>query len=168
MRKALAFISLCLAVALSVTGCDFFRTLAGRPTSREIEAKRAIISHQESATQKVDEAAVPADTVQVVTEPVEEAAPVKEKTVEKKPSADGRKRYYVVIASFSNPDNAKKSLARMADKGYQGEILGLKGGFYGVGLCGTDDEQEAKESLKELKRQDFCPAGIWIIDRNKR
>jgi cell division septation protein DedD len=157
MKKALTFIPLLIAVALAVTGCDFFRVLAGRPTSKEIEAKREIISRQEVAA--------PADTVKEVSAPVDEASPVVE---EKETAADGKKRFYVVIASFSNPDNARKSLARMADRGYQGELLSLKGGFTGVGICGTDDEQEAKESLKQVKRQDFCPPGIWIIDRNKR
>ena len=32
-----------LSVTLVVTGCDFFRVLAGRPMSKEIEAKRAEI-----------------------------------------------------------------------------------------------------------------------------
>ena len=174
MKKALTFIPLLIAVALAVTGCDFFRILAGRPTSKEIEAKREIISRQEVAA--------PVDTIPEVTATdaeespivedkesvIKEVAPEKEKVVEIKPAADGKKRFYVVIASFSNPDNARKSLARMADRGYQGELLSLKGGYTGVGICGTDDEQEAKESLKQVKRQDFCPPGIWIIDRNKR
>lgn len=173
MKKALTFIPLLMAVALAVTGCDFFRTLAGRPTSKEIEAKREIISRHEVAAQ--------ADTIKEVSAPADEALPVVEEKVtaveepapavkETAPAvaADGKKRFYVVIASFSNPENAKKSLARMADRGYQGELLSLKGGFTGVGICGTDDEQEAKESLKQVKRQDFCPPGIWIIDRNKR
>ena len=173
MKKALTFIPLLLVVALAVSGCDFFRVLAGRPTSKEIEAKREIISRQEVVAQ--------ADTIKEVSAPVDEASPVveeKETAVEETAPAvketapavavDGKKRFYVVIASFSNPDNARKSLARMADRGYQGELLSLKGGFTGVGICGTDDEQEAKESLKQVKRQDFCPPGIWIIDRNKR
>ncbi|MBP3269461.1 MAG: hypothetical protein J6L98_02165, partial [Bacteroidales bacterium] len=32
-----------LSVTLLVTGCDFFRVLAGRPTSKDIEAKREAI-----------------------------------------------------------------------------------------------------------------------------
>ena len=165
---------LLLVVALAVSGCDFFRVLAGRPTSREIEAKREIISRQEVAA-SVDTipvvSATDAEELPIAEDQgaaVKEAATEKEKVVETKPAADGKKRFYVVIASFSNPDNARKSLARMADRGYQGELLSLKGGFTGVGICGTDDEQEAKESLKQVKRQDFCPPGIWIIDRNKR
>ena len=166
MKKALTFIPLLLVVALAVSGCDFFRVLAGRPTSKEIEAKREIISRQGVAAQT--------DTVKEVSAPVDEASSaVEEKETAAEGTApavatDGKKRFYVVIASFSNPDNARKSLARMADRGYQGELLSLKGGFTGVGICGTDDEQEAKESLKQVKRQDFCPPGIWIIDRNKR
>ena len=174
MKKALSFIPLLLAVALAVPGCDFFRTLAGRPTSREIDAKREIIRRQEAAVKTeeslpaVEDTATTVEKTTMAVDKTEPAVKQPEASVEVKPSVDGKKRFYVVIASFSNPENAKKSLARMADRGYQGELLSLKGGYTGVGICGTDDEQEIKESLKQVKRQDFCPPGIWIIDRNKR
>ena len=155
MKKILPTLAFLSAAALSVSGCDFFRTLAGRPTSGEIEAKREVIRRQEAET-KAPEATAVADTIQVAEAPVEE---IKQEV---------KKRYYVVVASFSNPDNARKSLARMTERGYPGELLGFKGGYTGVGICGTDSEEEAKASLKELKRQDFCPQGVWIIDRNKR
>ena len=83
-------------------------------------------------------------------------------------SADGKKRYYVIVASFSKVENAGKCAERMENRGYPSELLKFKGGYTAVGICGTDDEQEAKESLKELKRQDFCPQGVWILDRNKK
>ena len=174
MRKALAFIPICLAVALSVTGCDFFRKLAGRPTSVEIEAIREAVAEREAMAVKET-----ADTT-TATAPVSEEVRTEEPEVKESPEtargpapvsapvAEGKKRYFIVVASFTNPDNARKSLARMADRGYPGELLSLKGGYTGVGICGTNDEMEAKESLKELKRQDFCPPGVWIIDRNKR
>ena len=41
-RRFLILVAL-LSVTMVVTGCDFFRVLAGRPTSKEIEAKRAEI-----------------------------------------------------------------------------------------------------------------------------
>ena len=41
-----------LAAMLSLTGCDFFRKLAGRPTSEDIEQKRIeIMRAQEAAHQ---------------------------------------------------------------------------------------------------------------------
>ena len=183
MRKLIPHIFLLLLVASASTGCDFFRRLAGRPTSDIIEALREASLAEKAApaedTVVVAEAAKDSSVKaepqvkaehQVIAEPqvkaeskVEAVPPVKTE-----PKVDSKKRFYVVVASFSNPDNARKSLERMEERGYTGDLLSAKGGYTVVGICGTDDEQEAKESLKQLQRQDFCPKGVWIIDRNKR
>ena len=42
MRKAIIIVAFAVTASL-VHGCDFFRILAGRPTSREIEEKRKAI-----------------------------------------------------------------------------------------------------------------------------
>ena len=44
-----SIILLLSASMLMLTGCDFFRTLAGRPTSAEIEARRIEIMRAEEA-----------------------------------------------------------------------------------------------------------------------
>ena len=47
MRKSV--ILLMLAVMTVVTGCDFFRVLAGRPTGKDIDARRVEIMKSEEA-----------------------------------------------------------------------------------------------------------------------
>ena len=50
MRKSIIFM---LMVTLTVvTGCDFFRKLAGRPTSEDIENKRVAIMRAEEAARQ--------------------------------------------------------------------------------------------------------------------
>lgn len=188
MRKVLLLTYFLLSVALAVSGCDFFRRLAGRPTSKDIETKREVIRFAEE--KKAEEARLEearkdslrlADSLAALgtvqkgvsgqdkaAVQVDEGKNVNDGKVNDRKMKDGKKRFYIVMASFSSPENARKYLARMEEKGYPGELLGFKGDYTGVGICGTDDEQEAKESLKEIKRQDFCPSGVWIIDRNKR
>ena len=51
MRKAIIIAAFAITVCL-LGGCDFFRVLAGRPTSREIEAKRAFILAQDPLAQQ--------------------------------------------------------------------------------------------------------------------
>ena len=156
MRNVLLNIVVLSSVALLASGCDFFRTLAGRPTSSDIEAKRQVIRIEEERKA----ALAAADTIAMQKDSVPEAVAVTQEA--------GKKRFYIVLATFSKEENARKFQSRIADKGYPGELLGFKGGYTAVGICGTDDESEIKESLKEIKRQDFCPEGVWIIDRNKR
>ena len=156
MRNVLLNIVVLSSVALLASGCDFFRTLAGRPTSADIEAKRQAIRIEEERKA----ALAAADTIAMQKDSVPEAVAVTQEA--------GKKRFYIVLATFSKEENARKFQLRIADKGYPGELMGFKGGYTAVGICGTDDESEIKESLKEIKRQDFCPEGVWIIDRNKR
>lgn len=166
----LPVIFLLVAVATAVTGCDFFRKLAGRPTSADLKVMAAAIEAEEA--KKV----APADTIVVETLGAAMADTVAAAPAPAPVSASGavaaehqgKKRFYIVLASFSNPGNAGKYARQMEQRGYQAELFGFKGGYTGVGICGTDDEQQAKESLKEVRRQDFCPEGVWILDRNKR
>lgn len=158
MGRIFKFVVVSLSVVFLATGCDFFRTLAGRPTSSEIEATREVI--------KLKTAPPPAPVA--VKDTVTESPEVSKETVAIVPQVDGKKRYYIVMASFSSAANASKYAERLSAKGYKPELFGFKGGFTGVGICGTDDEAEAKSYLKEVKRQDFCPDGVWILDRNKR
>mgnify|MGYP006976669176 CR=1 FL=1 len=39
---------LCVVISVfMLTGCDFFRTLAGRPTSKDIEAKQEVLREEQ-------------------------------------------------------------------------------------------------------------------------
>ena len=50
MRKAIVIAALAASVCL-LGGCDFIRTLAGRPTSHELAAKREMIEQQAAEVQ---------------------------------------------------------------------------------------------------------------------
>ncbi len=154
-----------------VSGCDFFRVLAGRPTSKEIAAKREEIlrSAQDDRTpveprmtdekpgisdekpEMTSDSAVPADTS------TSSATKTKEK-----------KRYYVIMGAFSSRENAEKYGERIQSFGYEPEFFGFTEGRTAVGIGGTDDLEEAKIFMRELKGQDFCPDGVWILDRKRK
>jgi hypothetical protein len=69
------------------------------------------------------------------------------------------------MASFGNSANANKYASILEVKGYPATIL-KRGSYQVVAVCGTDDEAAIKQSFDEIRRQDFCPQGVWIIDRN--
>lgn len=64
MKKAIVIAALAAALCL-LSGCDFFRVLAGRPTSREIVAKRVRIGQELAAGRRPADAPaeIPADTL---------------------------------------------------------------------------------------------------------
>ena len=169
MKRILHLVVVLSTIVLTATGCDFFRKLAGRPTSTDIEAMRqAIALREEAKAQAAPTDSIPDVPDTVATKPEVKPAPAKETVPSSSQVNDGKKRYYIIVASFSKVENAERCAERMAGRGYPGELLKFKGGYTAVGVLGTDDMQEAQASLKELKRQDFCPQGVWILDRNRK
>lgn len=194
MKKLIQTVLILIPVALAATGCDFFRKLAGRPTSDQIAAMAEAIRLEESARiadslrkalaepQEDSAAIAPAPAtpaaqaastptasspVTAATTPAAAApatAPSAPATAAPAPAGD-LKRFYVVMASFGNSANANKYASILEAKGYPATIL-KRGSYQVVAVCGTDDEAAIKQSFDEIRRQDFCPQGVWIIDRN--
>ena len=194
-RRFLILVAL-LSVTMVVTGCDFFRVLAGRPTSKEIEAKRAeilrsaqddkVVAQDDKVVAQDDKDSVPQqnqDSVQVVkpetaaserqddgqrphSAAAEQSEARMDAAVPVRPAGE-KKRYYVIMGAFSSRENAEKYAERIKSFGYEPEFFGFTEGRTAVGVGGTDDPEEAKAFLKELKGQDFCPEGVWILDRKK-
>lgn len=156
MKNAFLTIAVMTLIATAVTGCDFFRRLAGRPDSEWIEAKAEAIRQEEEAlrirqdslerTRKAEaDSLAAADSVRL---------------------ANHRYRFCVILGSFSSKENAERYVEEIAAKGYKGELLTFRNST-AVGVCPTDDEEQAKKSLSELQRQDFCPNGAWILERKQ-
>lgn len=194
MKKLIQTVLILIPVALAATGCDFFRKLAGRPTSDQIAAmaeairleesariadslRKALAEPQEDSAATTPAPATPAaqaastptasSPVTATTTPsaaAPAAAASAPATAAPAPAGD-LKRFYVVMASFGNSANANKYASILEAKGYPATIL-KRGSYQVVAVCGTDDEAAIKQSFDEIRRQDFCPQGVWIIDRN--
>jgi cell division septation protein DedD len=179
MKKLIQTVLILIPVALAATGCDFFRKLAGRPTSDQIAAMAEAIRLEESARiadslrkalaepQEDSAAIAPAPATQAASTPTA-SSPVTAATTPAAAApapAGDLKRFYVVMASFGNSANANKYASILEAKGYPATIL-KRGSYQVVAVCGTDDEAAIKQSFDEIRRQDFCPQGVWIIDRN--
>lgn len=156
MKNAFLTIAVMTLVATTVTGCDFFRRLAGRPDSEWIEAKAEAIRQEKEA-------------LRIRQDSLERARKAEADSLAAADSvrlANHRYRFVVILGSFSNKENAERYIKEIAGKGYKGELLAFRNST-AVGVCGTDDPGKAQESLKELQRQDFCPKGAWILERKQ-
>lgn len=156
MKNAFLTIAVMTLVATAVTGCDFFRRLAGRPDSEWIEAKAEAIRQEEEA-------------LRIRQDSLERARKAEADSLAAADSvrlANHRYRFCVILGSFSSKENAERYVEEIAAKGYKGELLTFRNST-AVGVCPTDDEGQAKKSLSELQRQDFCPNGAWILERKQ-
>ncbi len=156
MKNAFLTIAVMTLVATAVTGCDFFRRLAGRPDSEWIEAKAEAIRQEEEALR------IRQDSLEAARNAVADSLAAADSVRQ----ANHRYRFVVILGSFSNKENAERYIKEIAGKGYKGELLAFRNST-AVGVCGTDDPGKAQESLKELQRQDFCPNGAWILERKQ-
>lgn len=156
MKNAFLTIVVMTLVATAVTGCDFFRRLAGRPDSEWIEAKAEAIRQEEEA-------------LRIRQDSLERARKAEADSLAAADSvrlANHRYRFCVILGSFSSKENAERYVEEIAAKGYKCELLTFRNST-AVGVCPTDDEAQAKKSLSELQRQDFCPNGAWILERKQ-
>lgn len=156
MKNAFLTIAVMTLVATAVTGCDFFRRLAGRPDSEWIEAKAEAIRQEE-------------EVLRIRQDSLERARKAEADSLAAADSvrlANHRYRFCVILGSFSSKENAERYVEEIAAKGYKCELLTFRNST-AVGVCPTDDEAQAKKSLEELQRQDFCPNGAWILERKQ-
>jgi len=178
MKTALKYcLLLCFAVTL-LQGCDFIRILAGRPTSVQIEQKRAAIdSIREQERQKLAEAELAdslarrhtADSLSAVD--FLSSGHVIMKTLEEShlriaDVADSR--YYVNLGAFKTPENARNLLDLVSEIFPEARILPFSNGLEAVVIPVQGDVVELRKVFKKVKDQSFCPPDIWVLDSSKK
>lgn len=168
MKKCLGITLLC-AVTMLVSGCDLFRKMAGRPTSADIERKRALIEAQKSAHQeRLDSLdAIQkqiADSLAVLDSlKLSNSAIVETRQLTSDTKAGLTARYYVIVGAFGKIENAHKLAAKAEEQSYKAELISYLNGFTAVGVCGSDKLSEVYASLQQIRQSGFCP-DAWILD----
>ena len=129
---------------LLLEGCDFLRSMAGRPTSEEMLAWQSSVREVPAAA--VDSVAL-ADSL--LTELSGQVSP-----------AAG---YLVIACCFRYAENAEKAASWYRGLGYETCIVS-RDGLQLVGLCPTGDIYEAYSTMVYLKRIGVCPKGSWVLE----
>lgn len=157
-----------LALAL-LSGCDFLRTVAGRPTSAELQAKAEAIEAEEAVNKARAEALDvarrhTADSLAAVRFLAEEG-PVKISSSSLKGLLlDGfNSRMLIVLGGFSQPENASAFASKVEAAGYKTAVLRYNYGSSIVGVCPTDDPVELRDCWLKVKEEKFCPKDAWIM-----
>ena len=161
-------------VMFMMTGCDFFRNLAGRPTSEEIAAmaeanrlrEQAAAAREDSITSARSAAADSAAIAAAIAAALDTLShmSVIPSTRFKNMDLTGIPHYSIVLGAFSVEDNARKFASQISEMGFEARTLTFGNGFTGVGVCCTDDPVALIESFRKVSRQDFCPTSVWILE----
>jgi hypothetical protein len=171
-----SFILSIACAALLVSGCDFLRSLAGRPTSAELEIKRAAIEKAK------EEARVQAriDSLERVRQHLEDSLAALDahlldslsqtRGTLLNPSRLGglfttklEAKYYVIVGAFRARANAERKLEKCNEAGYTGTIISFRNGLLAVGVCPSDSLNETLRKLQEMRGNGICPKDAWIL-----
>lgn len=148
--KIVRLFSLFLIAATMLTSCDFFRSLAGKPTSKDIERMR--IEAQAKKQRQLDSInKAKADSMALI------AAMEAEKNALKE-------RFYVVLGSFKVQGNAERMYQFLEKNNYTPRTIRFKNGFELVSAASTNNLQEALKIMDELLAFEYCPDDVWVYD----
>ena len=145
------------------------RSLAGRPSSRDIEVMRVeLVEEQKKAQAQADslkelqrveaEKKAALDSLMALPENILRTA----SSLKIKPE-ELKNAYAIVIGAFKDEANAAKSASRAEEAGYSAELLSFRGGLKAVAVAGTDDVCEILASFNKIKIESFCPKDVWIL-----
>lgn len=150
--KTIKMVSALLLAALLLSGCDFFRSLLGKPTSEDIERMKTEALEQARRKRAEDSLArAKADSLAFAQE-----------LEARKNRLKGR--YQVVIGSFREHANADKMLAMLEQRGYTPQRIRFVNGFDAVAVAAFDGYRDALREMEALLEFEFTPEDIWVYD----
>lgn len=174
MRKTVLILALA-ACTLLAGGCDFFRTLAGRPTSADIAVKRQAL--ELAAAEKEQALRDSISAVKAAQKAVEDSLAVMAqlsgtpkltvatRRFDAATTAAIDHRYYVMVGAFADPVNVRGCMDKLEAAGFKAVPMKfLSGGFTAVAVNPTDRIVEAFASLNKVTELKFVPKDSWILD----
>ena len=173
MRKSL--IPLLLLAALLLGGCDFFRSLGGRPTSADLEAKRVELARIEEerhqaridSMRRVEQAM--ADSLAALETRLLDSLSQRRGTLLNPTKLGGlyttrlQTRYCIIVGAFRTRNYAEKKLEKCNEAGYPATIVSFRNGYNSVAICPSDTLSVTLARLKALRGTSVCPKDAWIL-----
>lgn len=159
----LSFLSL-----MTLTSCDMFRKLAGRPTSSDIEAMRSELAVMEAAYQ------ARIDSLEMEKQILADSLAALESIRNRGTKLVGNvayenelpSRYYIVIGSFRDISNAQYLYNQAESKGLNPVVVRFSNGYNAVAVSPANRLTDAYQNLLTVLRFPFCPEDAWILFNN--
>ena len=165
-------------VILSVTGCDFMRKVAGRPTSEDIAALSLQAAQQQAGTASLPDsaaeepAAEPASVDLGAPDQLEAKAALDSRGVQcvnsgKLPSLKASElehRFCIMLGAFSDASNAQNLSSKVNETGLESVVLSYSSSARkAVAAAPCDDYITLLKALDTLRESNLCPQDVWIL-----
>ena len=172
MKKSLICL---LGLMVTVSSCDFVRTLAGRPTSARLEqirlekmareeaAHQARLDSMERAQQQM------ADSLAALEQHLLDSLAQTKGTILNPSKLGGlyatklETKYYIVVGAFRNRTYAERKLKACNEAGYTATIISFRNGLLAVAIHPSNDLRESINTLKSLRGTGVCPKDGWLL-----
>lgn len=92
---------------------------------------------------------------------------VEEKLVPVNEKAPDTHKYFVVIGSFKDPENARDHQAIVLKDGFKSEILKNDAGLYRVSVMATDDISAARTEVRRIWAKFPAYSDTWMLISKK-
>ena len=175
MKRSAILPILFALLALSATGCDFFRKVAGRPTAAELENTRFVLQQEEEAQlqarlDSMEQARKRmADSLAALEAHLLDSLSQAKGTILNPAKLGGlyttklETRYCIVVGAFRTRSYAERKLTKCQDAGYTATIISFRNGLLAVAVCPSDDLNVTLRKLRELRGKGICPEDGWIL-----
>lgn len=169
----ISFFAVASAGLLLVTGCDFLRRLAGRPTSDDIAVIREQMHRDSLAEQaRLDSIALAeAAALKEAQDSANAAAALSASTkivqlgtLTPLYKTELSAHWYIGVGSFRVRSNAESFLKKYEELGYTGCVASFRSGMNSVFLCPSEKLQDIHEAYLRVKEEKITPEGIWILE----
>jgi hypothetical protein len=176
---------------VAVSGCDFFRKVAGRPTSADIQEKKILIERheEEKLALEMEQERIRVEKARLdsIAE-VEHLRTLAEETVRKDSlnaldqlsnekvlmyplstfkglsSGEISHRYHIILGSFKEESNADKLIRQIMDKSdFEPVKLSFLNNRTAVGVCPSNKLTEIVDVIDDVRACPFCPKDAWIL-----
>lgn len=170
MMKSLHLTILAAALLCSFTcGCDAFRSLAGRPTSKDIlakaermradeEAHRARIDSLRRVEKQLADSLAILDSLSQIQGTILNPAKMGGLFTTKLNS-----RYHIIVGAFRERRNAEKLFRKVEAAGFTPTLISFRNGYNVVGIYPSNTLADAYQNLLKAKAEPFCPSDVWIL-----
>lgn len=164
-----------LALVTLVSSCDFVRTLAGRPTSAQLEQIRQQRMAAEEARHQAKLDSMErvqkhmADSLEALEKYLLDSLTQAKGTVLNPSKLGGLyttkldAKYCIVVGAFRNRYYAERKLKECNAAAYTATIISFRNGLLAVSVCPSNSLAETLKTLKELRGQGVCPPDSWIL-----
>ena len=161
--------------AIAVEGCDFVRTIAGRPTAARVEEiRKEQIAAEEARHQarldslkRVQQAM--ADSLAALEAHLIDSLSQARGTIVNPSKLGGlfttklEAKYCIIVGAFRNRAYAERKLAACNRAGYTASIISFRNGLMAVSVCPSNSLDQTVKILKQLRGQGICPEDGWIL-----